>query len=82
MFRTPERDVQVHVWPDSDPEVERHLRFRERLREDAADRGAYERLKRELASRGWEDTNEYAQAKSGLIDAIVQRAGGPPREAT
>jgi GrpB-like predicted nucleotidyltransferase (UPF0157 family) len=79
MFRTPERDVHVHVWLASDPEVERHLRFRERLRAHAPDRAAYEALKRELAGRDWEDMNEYAQAKSALIDAIIEKAGGPPR---
>jgi GrpB-like predicted nucleotidyltransferase (UPF0157 family) len=39
MFRTPQRDVQVHVWRDSDPEVIRHLRFRDRLRDSPKDRG-------------------------------------------
>jgi GrpB-like predicted nucleotidyltransferase (UPF0157 family) len=79
MFRTPERDVQVHVWPDSDPEIDRHLCFRDRLREDSEDRVAYAQLKLELAAREWEDVNEYAQAKSDLIDAIIARAGGPAR---
>lgn len=79
MFRTPPRDVHVHVWPESDPEIERHLRFRDRLRENSADRAAYEQLKRELATREWGDMNEYAQAKAGLIDAIIARAAGPPR---
>jgi GrpB-like predicted nucleotidyltransferase (UPF0157 family) len=79
MFRTPECDVQVHVWPDSDPEIERHRCFRDRLREDFEDRAAYLRPKRELAAFEWEDTNEYAQAKGELVDAIVARAGGPPR---
>lgn len=82
MFRTPERDVQIHVWLESDPEFERHLLFRDRLRADDADRAAYEALKRELAAREWEDANEYAQAKSGLIDTIVEKAGGPPRPPT
>ncbi len=79
MFRTPERDVHVHLWPRADVEVERHLRFRDRLRQDAADRAAYERLKRGLAAREWEDMNEYAQAKDELIDEITARAGGPSR---
>lgn len=79
MFRTPARDVHVHVWPESDPEIERHLRFRDRLRADSADRAAYARLKRELATREWEDMNEYAQAKGELIDEIIARAGGPTR---
>jgi GrpB-like predicted nucleotidyltransferase (UPF0157 family) len=82
MFRTPERGVHVHVWLASDPEVERDLRFRDRLRADAADRAEYESLKRELAARDWEDMNEYAQAKSGLIDVIIEKAGGPPRPPT
>src|SRR5919204_1918826 len=50
MFRTPERDVHVHLWPWGE-EVERYLRFRDRLRASAEDRAAYERLKRELAER-------------------------------
>ena len=74
MFRTPERDVHVHVWGRSDPEVARHLRFRDRLRTDADDRLAYEELKRELASREWPDMNYYAEAKSDLIAEIIGRS--------
>jgi GrpB-like predicted nucleotidyltransferase (UPF0157 family) len=62
------------VWQDSDPEVERNLRFRDRLRESAEDRLAYEQLKRDLASRDWPDTNYYAEAKGELIAAITARA--------
>ena len=79
MFRTPARDVHVHVWADSDPEIERVVFFRDRLRADPVDRAAYERLKRELAAREWDDMNEYAEAKSALIDEITAKAGGPPR---
>jgi GrpB-like predicted nucleotidyltransferase (UPF0157 family) len=74
MFRTPGRDVHVHVWRDSDPEVARHLRFRDRLRESAEDRLAYEQLKRDLARRNWPDMNYYAEAKGELIAAIIDRA--------
>jgi GrpB-like predicted nucleotidyltransferase (UPF0157 family) len=73
MFRTPERDVHVHLWPDG-PEAERHLRFRDRLRASVEDRAAYERLKRELAGRDWDDMNHYADAKSDLIAEILERA--------
>jgi GrpB-like predicted nucleotidyltransferase (UPF0157 family) len=58
----------------SDPEVERHLRFRDRLRASRADRAAYEQLKRELAKRGWSDMNGYADAKGPLISDILCRA--------
>jgi GrpB-like predicted nucleotidyltransferase (UPF0157 family) len=74
MFRTPARDVHVHLWAQADPEVDRHLRFRDHLRTCAADRDAYARLKRELAARSWPDMNAYADAKTTLIREILQRA--------
>jgi GrpB-like predicted nucleotidyltransferase (UPF0157 family) len=75
MLRTPEHDVHVHVWAAGDPEIERYLRFRDRLRASAEDRAAYEALKRELAQRDWEDMNHYADAKGALIEEILARAG-------
>jgi GrpB-like predicted nucleotidyltransferase (UPF0157 family) len=77
MFRTPERDVHVHVWADDDAEVRRHLAFRDHLRRSPADRDAYAALKRELARRDWEDMNEYAAAKDEFIRAVTARAGRP-----
>ena len=32
MFRTPERDVHVHLWVTGSEDVTRHLEFRDRLR--------------------------------------------------
>ena len=74
MYRTPERDVQVHVWNEGDPEVDRYLVFRDRLRSSADDRNEYELLKRSLAQREWSDVNHYADAKGPLIKAILARA--------
>ncbi len=74
MFRTPERTVHIHVWQESDPEISRYLRFRDRLRASSEDRRAYERLKRELATRRWDDMNQYADAKSQFIEQILSRA--------
>lgn len=73
MFRTPERDVHVHLWGDADPEVTRYLRLRDQLRRCAEDRQAYEQLKRELARREWSDMNHYADAKGPLIEEILAR---------
>ncbi|HEY1508077.1 MAG TPA: GrpB family protein [Solirubrobacteraceae bacterium] len=72
-----QRDVQMHVWNDDDPEIARYLAFRDRLRESPADRDEYERLKRSLAQREWSDINHYARAKGPLIEAILARAAGP-----
>lgn len=74
MFRTPARDVHVHVWPAEHELVARHLAFRDWLRHDPADRALYERHKRELAEREWSDVNDYAEAKSQVIVAILERA--------
>ncbi len=73
MFRTPERDVHVHVWDVRDPEVDRHLAFRDRLRASPEDRERYEQLKRTLAQRDWSDMNRYAEAKSSLVAEILAR---------
>jgi GrpB-like predicted nucleotidyltransferase (UPF0157 family) len=75
MFRTPELDVHVHVWPSGAPDIASHLAFRDRLRTSPEDRAAYEALKRELAARDWEDMNRYAEAKGPLIREILGRAG-------
>ena len=74
MFRTPQRDVHLHVWADDNAEVGRYLALRDRLRSSPEDRAAYERLKRELASRDWEDMNHYAQAKGEFIESLLARS--------
>ena len=71
MFRTPARDVHVHIWRDSDPEVTRQLSFRDRLRRSPEDRLAYQQLKRDLATRDWTDMNDYADAKGPFIEEIL-----------
>jgi GrpB-like predicted nucleotidyltransferase (UPF0157 family) len=74
MFRTPQRDVHVHLWRVGSADERRHLLFRDWLRESAEDRARYESLKRELAAREWDDSNDYAQAKSGVVTEIMGRA--------
>jgi len=73
MFRTPQRDVHVHIWASGGPDERRHLVFRDRLRSSAADREEYERTKRSLAGR-YTDMNHYAQAKTAVVDRIMTRA--------
>jgi GrpB-like predicted nucleotidyltransferase (UPF0157 family) len=48
--------------------------FRDRLRQSPEDRAAYERVKRDLATRAWTDVNEYAEAKGKLIESIIAKA--------
>jgi GrpB-like predicted nucleotidyltransferase (UPF0157 family) len=74
MFRTPQRDVHVHLWGAGSDDERRHLLFRDWLRESADDRERYETVKRELAALEWVDSNDYADAKSGVVAAITERA--------
>ncbi|HEX2081662.1 MAG TPA: GrpB family protein [Longimicrobium sp.] len=74
MLRTPEEDVHVHVLSAGCPEIRRYLTFRDRLRRTPADRRRYEETKRELAARAWSDMNEYANAKTEVVESILAAA--------
>jgi GrpB-like predicted nucleotidyltransferase (UPF0157 family) len=75
MFKGPDTDVNVHVFSPGSPEVERMVRFRDRLRADASDRERYAAKKRALAQRSWAYVQYYADAKGAVIEAILARAG-------
>jgi GrpB-like predicted nucleotidyltransferase (UPF0157 family) len=74
MLRTPARHVHLHVYSPTSPEIDRNLTFRNRLRASPEDRERYESVKRLLASRPWNDMNEYARAKTEIIESILQSA--------
>jgi len=74
MFRTPEKDVHVHVYSAGCPEIQRNLIFRNRLRSNAEDRKRYEQTKRELVAEDWPDMNTYARAKTEVIEIIIAAA--------
>jgi GrpB-like predicted nucleotidyltransferase (UPF0157 family) len=74
MFRTPEKDVHLHVYSAGSPEIERYLLLRDRLRENGEERDLYVRTKRELARRDWPSMQHYAEAKTGVIEGIIARA--------
>lgn len=74
MVRTPARDVHVHVMSDGAEAADNYLVFRNRLRSDPKDRDLYERTKRALIKQEWTDMNAYAEAKTGVIVDIKERA--------
>ncbi|MBI5800240.1 MAG: GrpB family protein [Verrucomicrobia bacterium] len=74
MFRTPAKDVHVHIYSAACPEIERNLTFRDRLRSDARDRQLYEEKKRELAAQPWPDMDAYAAAKTEIVERIIATA--------
>ena len=75
MLRTAERDVHLHVFSEGASEIERYLRFRDRLRSSPRDRQRYQDLKQRLAAQDWADMNAYADAKADLIESILATAG-------
>lgn len=74
LFKGPDTNINLHVFSSGCPEVERMRRFRDRLRGDEADRLLYERTKRELARREWAHVQDYAKAKSAVVEEIIARA--------
>ena len=74
VFKVPDTDVNLHVFTAGSEEIERILQFRDRLRADDTERDLYERTKRELAGRHWTYVQNYADAKSAVIEAVVARA--------
>ena len=50
------------------------LMFRDWLRSNDADRELYERTKRELAKQTWKYVQNYADAKTVVVEEIVARA--------
>ncbi len=74
LVRTAARDVHVHIMEAGAEAAEDYLLFRNRLRADTDDRDLYERTKRALLEQDWVDMNAYADAKTGVITEIKQRA--------
>jgi GrpB-like predicted nucleotidyltransferase (UPF0157 family) len=74
LFKHPDTDLNLHVFSRGCPEIERMLRFRDWLRAHPADRALYERTKRELARRDWKYGQDYADAKTSVVEQILARA--------
>ena len=73
MLRSTARDVHIHIFPPQSKEIDRYLSFRNQLRANDEDRSAYEQVKRTLAKCEWDDMNDYADAKSDIVEAIIAK---------
>jgi GrpB-like predicted nucleotidyltransferase (UPF0157 family) len=82
-FRSQDPEVQIHVFAVGSEEAERMLLFRDRLRAHEDERALYEETKRRLAAESWARIQDYADAKSEVVEEIIARAGegspGPHR---
>ncbi len=74
LLRGYEPPVNLHVFPLNCEEVERMLLFRDWLRTHEDERELYARTKRELAAKEWKYVQNYADAKSQVVQEILARA--------
>jgi GrpB-like predicted nucleotidyltransferase (UPF0157 family) len=76
LLKGPDTDINLHVFTASSTEIDRMLLFRDWLRGNDAERDAYLRVKRDLAHRTWRHVQQYADAKTAIINQITVRASG------
>lgn len=74
LLKSSDIKANLHVFSDGCEEIERMLLFRDWLRTHEDDRLLYEETKRELAAHTWKSTQNYADAKSKVVQEILERA--------
>ena len=77
VFKGPDTNVNLHVFSDGCVEWDRMVGFRDWLRSHDDDLALYERTKRDLLTREWQYVQDYADAKSTVVEDIMSRAGLP-----
>jgi GrpB-like predicted nucleotidyltransferase (UPF0157 family) len=74
LLRGFEPPVNLHVFNPGCEEVDQMLLLRDWLRTNEDDRELYARAKRELAAKEWKYVQNYADAKSEVVQQILARA--------
>lgn len=71
------RHAHLHLMQPGTADWQRHLDFRDRLRDDPGLRDAYAALKQRLAVVHADDREAYTEAKSAFIAGALSGASGP-----
>jgi GrpB-like predicted nucleotidyltransferase (UPF0157 family) len=74
VFKGPDTNVNLHTFTAGCEEVDTMLLFRDHLRASPEDRALYARTKRELAGHPWKYVQQYADAKTAVVQEIMGRA--------
>lgn len=74
LFKGPDTDINLHVFSSGTSEIDRMLRFRDWLRSNESDREKYAQVKRSLAKNKWRHVQNYADAKTSIVQEIMERA--------
>ena len=73
MLKGPEDAVNLHVFSHGCEEIDRMVCFRDWLRTNRGDLELYARTKLTLAQREWKYTQNYADAKTEVIEEILAK---------
>lgn len=74
LLKGPDTDTNLHVFSSGCEEIGRMLLFRDWLRTNTADRDLYARAKQALALHEWNQVQDYADAKTAVVQEILARA--------
>ncbi len=74
LLKGPNTNVNLHVFSRGCSEIQVMLDFRDWLRAHDDDRELYERAKRDLAAQEWKYVQNYADAKTAVVEEINERA--------
>jgi GrpB-like predicted nucleotidyltransferase (UPF0157 family) len=77
LLKGPDLNVNLHVFSSGSGEIVRMVSLRDRLRTNQSDRELYVRAKERLAGQTWKYVQDYADAKSEVIEAILLRCAAP-----
>ena len=73
LFKGPDTNINLHVFSSGCPEIGRMLAFRDWLRSNAPDRELYARTKLEFTQENWKYVQNYADAKTAVVEQILAR---------
>lgn len=74
LLKSPQNDVNLHVFSQGCEEIRRMVAFRDWLRSHEEDRLLYQQTKQRLANQTWKYVQDYADAKSEVVAEIMSRA--------
>lgn len=74
LFKGPDTNINLHIFTIGSPEIDRHLLLRDWLRTNPKERELYAVTKRKLAAQKWHYVQNYADAKSTVIEEMITRA--------
>lgn len=74
VLKGPNINLNLHVFTEGCAEIDRMRLFRDYLTANTEARERYAVVKRELSERTWERIQDYADAKTGIVTALLTEA--------